>query len=254
MAEKDQGRRYGRGRSALRGANFVVYTVVVLAIVVLCNWFVSRNDHHLDLTPNKKFSLSPETKKLLKGLDTPVTLYDFDRQNAFGQQRDLLRLYSSASNKVSVKYVDPNRDPALAKRFGVQNTGSIYVASGARHMQASDTTEAGITNALIRLLKGEKTIYFVSGQGERDPSDTGRDGYSDFKQALDNENSQVKSLVLLQTMKIPADCSILVIAGPKNDYLPQEVSVIENYLKDGGRLLMMLDPGVALPNLSKLLA
>lgn len=254
MAEQEQRRTGGRGRAALHGANFAVYTVVVLAIIVLCNWFVKRNDHHLDLTPNKKFSLSPESMKLLKGLDRPVTLYDFNEQSAFGQERDLLKLYSSATHEVTVKYIDPNRDPALAKKFGVQSMGAIYVAAGGRHMQASDNTEQGITNAMIRLLKGQKVIYFVQGHGERDLSGLGRDGYSDFKQDLSNENSEVKTLVLLQQMKVPTDCQILVIAGPKNDYLPQEVSAIEKYLKGGGRVLLMLDPGVALPNLSKLLS
>lgn len=254
MAEQEQRPKGGRGRAALHGANFAVYTIVVLAIIVLCNWFVKRNDHHLDLTPTKKFSLSPETTKILKGLDRPVAIYDFSAQGAYGQERDLLKLYSFASHEVTVKYVDPDREPALAKRFGMQNpAGAIYVASSGRHMQASDSTEQGITNAMIRLLKGQKVIYFVQGHGERDLSGSGRDGYSDFKQDLDNENSEVKTLVLLQQMKIPADCQILVIAGPKNDYLPQEVSAIENYLKGGGRVLLMLDPGVALPNLSKLL-
>ncbi|MGH9451185.1 MAG: GldG family protein [Terriglobia bacterium] len=254
MTEPEHGAQHGRGRAALRGVNFAIYTAVVLAIIVLCNWFVSRNDHHLDLTPTKQFSLSPETQKVLKGLDRPVTLYDFNNQGAFAQERDLLKLYSSASHEIAVKYVDPDRDPGLAKTFGVQGAGVIYVAAGSRHTQASDNTEQGITNALIRLLKGQKVIYFVQGEGERDLAGTGRDGYSNFKQDLDNENSQVKSLVLLQQMKIPADCGILVIAGPKNDFLPQEISVIEDYLKGGGRLLVMLDPGVALPNLSKLLA
>lgn len=241
-------------RRAVRGANFAVYTVVVLAIIVLCNWFVNRNDHHLDLTPNKAFSLSPETVKLVKGLDQPVTLYDFNQQNAFGQERDLLNLYSSASHEITVKYVDPNRDPGLAKRLGVQSFGSIYVAAGSRHLAAADNTEQGITNALIRLLKGEKVVYFDEGHGERDLSGTGRDDYSSFKQALENEDSQVKTLALLQTMKVPGDCAILVIAGPQHDFLPQEVAVLENYLKAGGRILAMLDPGVPLPNLSKLLS
>ncbi|MGH9344531.1 MAG: GldG family protein [Terriglobia bacterium] len=250
MPDQEHGKSQVR-QKALRGANFAVYTIVVLAIIVLCNWFVNRNDHHLDLTPNKTFSLSPETLKLVKGLDQPVTLYDFNQQNAFGQQRDLLRLYASASHFVTVKYVDPNRDPGLAKQLGVQTLGSIYVAAGARHLAASDGTEGGITNALIRLLKGEKIIYFDQGHGERDLSSTGRDGYSSFKQALENEDSQVKTLALLQTMKIPADCAILVIAGPQHDFLPQEISVLDAYLKSGGRVLAMLDPGVVLPNLAK---
>ncbi|MGH9406146.1 MAG: GldG family protein [Terriglobia bacterium] len=251
----DQPGEGGRVRQkALRGANFAIYTIVVLAIIVLCNWFVSRNDHHLDLTPNQSFSLSPETKKVLKGLDQPVALYDFNQQDQFGQQRDLLKLYSSASHYLSVHYVDPNRDPRLAKQLGVQSLGSIYVAAGNRHLAASDSSEQGITNALIRLLKGQKTVYFVQGEGERDLDGVDRDGYSSLKQALQNEDSQVKTLVLLKTMKVPADCSMLVIAGPKNDYLPQEVTAVEDYLKGGGRALVMLDPGVALPNLSKLLS
>src|SRR5579884_3649362 len=180
-------------RQILHGTNLAIYIVVVLAIIVLCNWFVNRNDHHLDLTPNKEFSLSPQTRKLLKGLDRPVSIYVFDRESGFRERRDLMNLYSSAS-------------------------------------------------------------HFVQGHGERDLSGSDRDGYSKFKQALQNEDSDVKTLVLLQKMEIPSDCSMLVIAGPKNDYLPQEVSTIEKYLKGGGRLLAFLDPGVALPNLSKLLS
>jgi ABC-type uncharacterized transport system involved in gliding motility auxiliary subunit len=241
-------------RQALHGTNFVVYTAVVLAIIVLCNWFVNRNDHHIDLTPNKIYSLSPQSRKLLKSLQQPITIYEFGRQSNFRQQRDLMDLYSSASHYVTVKFVDPNRDPGLARRFGVQSYGSVYVALGSRHLQASEISEQGITNALIRLLKGEKVIYFVQGHGERDLDGTGRDGYSNFKQALQNEDSQVKTLVLMQKMQIPSDCSILVIAGPKTDYLAPEIKTIQNYLQGGGRLLAFLDPGVNLPNLSGLLA
>ncbi|MGH9326467.1 MAG: GldG family protein [Terriglobia bacterium] len=255
MAEHEFPKRTGETKKkVVHGANFGVYIAVVIAIIVLCNWFVSRNDHHLDLTPNKMFSLSPQTHKILKGLDEPVTIYVFDRQSGFRQRRDLMKLYSSASKDIHVKYVDPNRDPGLAHGFGVENYGSIYVSAGSHHLRASDASEQGISNALIRLLKGEKMIYFVQGHGERDLAGIDRDGYSKLKQALQNEDSEVEPLVLMQKMQIPANCSALVIAGPKSDYLPPEVSAIQKYLEGGGRVLMLLDPGVALPNLSKLLS
>jgi len=253
MAEHEHGQNRVR-RKLLHGTNFAVYTLVILAIIVLCNWFAHRNDHHLDLTPNKLFSLSAESLKLLKSIDQPVTIYVFDQQSGFQSRHDLLNLYSSASHYVNVRYVDPNRDPALAHQFGVQNYGTIYVAMGARHMKASDATEQGITNALIRLLKGQKMVYFVQGHGERDLSSSGHGGFSQFEQALQNEDSKVKTLALMKQMQIPPDCSILVIAGPKNDYLPPEVAAIEKYLQNGGRVLAFLDPGVALPNLSGLLS
>jgi ABC-type uncharacterized transport system involved in gliding motility auxiliary subunit len=238
----------------LAGANWVVYTLVVLAIAVLANWFVDRNDKTWDLTPNKTYSLSPQTIKLLKGLDRDVTLYVFERKDRLGENRDLLNNYPSVSHRVTLRYVDPDRDPGLAKQFEVRRYGMIVVAAGDRHAEAPSATEEGVSNALIHLLKGQKTVYFLQGHGERDLDSADRMGYDRVKKEFENENYQVKTAVLLQKMEIPADCSLLVVAGPKHDYLPQEVDTIRNYVAGGGRAMFMLDPGVELPNLSKLLA
>ncbi|MGH9433216.1 MAG: GldG family protein, partial [Terriglobia bacterium] len=225
--------------------------IVVVGILVVANWFANQHDAHWDLTPNKAFSLSPQTLKIIKGLHEPVTLYDFDHSDAFKEHKDLLGLYSSASSRVSVRYVDPDRDPALGKQFGVRSYGSIYVAAGSRHLEAESGTEQAITNSLIRLLKGTKTVYFVQGHGERNLDSAERFGYQKLKSNLTAEDSDVKTVVLLQTMQIPPDCSLLVIAGPKKDYLPQEVDLIQKYVQNGGRALFLLDAGVDLPNLAK---
>ena len=82
------------GGEILEGANFTVYTLIVIGILGLANWFVSRHDHSWDLTPNKKYSLAPQTVKLLKDLNQDVTIYVFDRERNFGQQRDLLNTFS----------------------------------------------------------------------------------------------------------------------------------------------------------------
>lgn len=242
------------GRRALESANWALYTLVALAIIVLANWYVDRHSQRWDLTPNKKYSLSDQTKKLVKGLDHDVKILVFDRERNFREQRDLLGNYSALSPKVSVQYVDPDRQPSIAKQYAVRSYGTIVIASGDRHFEAQGATEEGITNALVRVLKGQKTVYFLQGHGERDLENTERMGYDRVKKQFENENYQVKTLVLLQKMEIPADCSMLVIAGPKNDFLPQEVDTIRKYVTGGGRALFMLDPMVELPNLSKLLA
>ncbi|MGB7589949.1 MAG: hypothetical protein WBO19_01750, partial [Terriglobia bacterium] len=72
MAFKDHFGGRG-GRRVLEGANFAVYTLIVIAILTLANWFVSRHDQSWDLTPNKKYSLAPQTVKLLKNLNQDVT-------------------------------------------------------------------------------------------------------------------------------------------------------------------------------------
>jgi ABC-type uncharacterized transport system involved in gliding motility auxiliary subunit len=242
------------GRRVLEGANFAVYTVVVIAILVLANWFVSRHDHSWDLTTNKKYSLAPQTSKLLKDLNQDVTIYVFDRERSFGQQRDLLNMFSSTSRHVKVRYVDVDRQPSLAKEYGVRAYGTIVVAAGDRHFEAQSDSEEAISNALIRLFKGQRMACFLEGHGERDLESTERTGFSQIKKEFENESYLTKPVTLLQKMEIPADCSMVIVAGPKNDYLPPEVDTIRKYMAGGGRALFMLDPGVEVPELSKLLA
>jgi len=250
----DKTTKGGMGRKVAAGANFTVYTLAIIALIVLANWFVQRNDKTWDLTPNKTYSLSPQTVKILKGLDRDVTIYVFDRKEALGKNRDLLTNYSTASHHVTVRYVDADREPGLAREFNVRTYGTIVVAAGDKHFEAQSADEPDVTNALIRVLKGQQTIYFVEGHTERDLENTDRAGYDRFKKQLENENYQVKTLVLLQKMEIPADCSLLVVAGPQHDYLPPEVDAIRKYVTNGGRLLLMIDPGIDLPDLTKLLS
>jgi ABC-type uncharacterized transport system involved in gliding motility auxiliary subunit len=244
----------GGGRKVLEGVNLLVYTLVGLAIIALANWFVSRHNHRWDLTPNKQYSLAPQTTKVLKDLNRDITIYAFDRERRFGEERDLLDKFSNASNRVTIRYVDPDRQPTLARSFQVRTYGTIVVAAGDRHFEAQGQTEEGVANALIRLLKGQKTVYFVQGHGERDIQSAERGGYEKIQKEFQNENYVVKTLVLLQTPKVPADCALLVIAGPRNDYLPPETEAIRKYVDGGGRVLFLLDPGVELPNLAALLA
>jgi len=253
MAWKDRilGRR---GERFLEAVNLAVYTAVAVAIVVLANWFVDRHNRRWDLTPNQSYSLSPQTTKVLKELKNDLTIYVFDRESGFRGRRDLLDNYSALTHRVTVRYVDPDRQPSLAGQFGIRNYGTVVVAGGDRHFEAQSSTEEGLTNAIVRLLKGQKTVYFIQGHGERDVDSSDRAGYGRVKKQLENENRQVKTLVLLQKMEVPADCSLLVIAGPRNDFLAQEVETIKKYLTGGGRALFLLDPGMELTNLAKLLA
>ncbi|MBZ5566208.1 MAG: GldG family protein [Acidobacteriia bacterium] len=241
------------GKKVLAGVNFVIYTVVVIAILVLVNWFVNEHDHRWDLTPNKQYSLSPQTQKILKDLSREVSIDVFDRRSSFGKKNDVLDMYRSASRHVTVQYLDPNRDPVLAKQYGVHTYGTVVVAAGDRHFEVQGDDEQSITNALIRVLKGKRSVCFVQGHGERNLDSSDRDGFSRVKSTLESESYDTQPVLLMQKMEIPADCSLLVIAGPKNDYLPPEVDAIRKYMDGGGRGLFMLDAGVQTPNLDKLL-
>jgi ABC-type uncharacterized transport system involved in gliding motility auxiliary subunit len=241
-------------RRALHGANFALYTAIIIAMIVVANWFVNRHDHRWDLTPNKQFTLSPQSMKLLRSLKRNVTIYVFDQKNRFAARRDLLGEYQAASHYVKVDYVDPDRDPGLAREFNVRSYGTIVVEVGKRHFQASGATEAGVTNALIHVLMGEKDVCFIEGHGEHSLNGTSQYGYSQWKKSLSDESYEVQTLVLMQKNQIPSTCSMVVVAGPRHDYLPPEIATLKKYVEDGGRALFMLDAGTSLPNLDSLLA
>ena len=241
------------GRKVLEGTNTLVYTAVAVAIVVLANWYVDRHNHRWDLTPGQKYSLSEQTKKILKGLTLDVTIYVFDRERGGRGSRDLIDNYKVVTPKVSVRYVDPTRDPALARQYGVRRDGTIIVATADKHFEAQSETEEGVTNSIVRLLKGQKTIYFIQDHGTRDIESADRSGFDRIKKALENENYLTKPIVLAQKLEIPSDCSVLVVAGPKYDFLDQEVEATKKYLAGGGHALLMLDPTADTPNLAKML-
>ena len=213
------------------------------------------HDHSWDLTPNKKYSLSPQTAKLLKDMNQDVTIYVFDRERSFGERRDLLNMFTSASHRVTVRYVDVDRQPSLAKEYGVRTYGTIVVASGSRHFEAQSDIRGSHQQRLDPVVQGtaERRVSSV-GTASANLDSSERVGYSKIKKEFENENFQTKSITLLQKMEIPSDCSMVIVAGPKNDYLPQEVDTIRKYVSGGGRAMVMLDPGVQFPELSKLLA
>ena len=255
MAEKDlTSTKTSGGGKLLAGTNLLIYTVVGVAIVVLANWFVGRHDKRWDLTPNQKYSLAPQSLKLLKGLNQEVNIWVFDRERSRREHGDVLGNYSAASPRVHVQYVDPDRQPMLARQFGIRTFGTIVVASGDRHYEAQGDTEEGVTNALIRVLKGQSVACFIQGHQEGNLDSTDARGYDRVKKALESENYRTETPTLLQKNEIPSDCSLVIVAGPKHDYEQPEVETLRKYVSDGGRAMFMLDAGFDLPNLSKLLA
>lgn len=244
----------GRKRRVLEGVNLVVYTLVVVAIVIVANVTVNHyGDRRWDLTTNKKFSLSPETIKVLKGLDHNVDVYAFNDARGMQSDRDLMENYTNVTRRVTAHFVDPNREPALAKQFGIRNLGTVVVAEGTRHFEAQSADEQGITNALIRLTKGVNKVCFIGGHGERDTESTDREGYDRFKKALTDQNYTVDSLTLLAAKnEIPTGCTLAIIAGPQHDYESPEIDALRKYVTNGGRILVMLDAGVETPNLDQL--
>lgn len=219
------------------------YIMIVLAILVVANVLADRHNKSFDTTSNKRYSLSEQTAKIVKGLKQPATITYYDQSTKFDQAKDQLEQYANLSPKVHVDYVDPDKKPELARAAGVKSYGTTIVAIGDRKEEAKGLTEEGITGAFIRDLKTSvRTICFVEGSGEHQIEDSDRNGYSRFKDLLGQDDYQAKAINLLTKAEVPSECTVAVIAGPDADYQQPEVDAIKKYVEDGGRALIMLDP------------
>jgi ABC-type uncharacterized transport system involved in gliding motility auxiliary subunit len=207
------------------------------------NVLANRYNRSWDTTANKRFTLSDQTAKIVSDLQQDAVIKYYDQTSRFGGARDLLDRYSNLSSRVKVQYIDPDKDPQVARAAGITSYGTAIVEIGDKKEQAKGITEEGISGAFIRAVKNTiRTVCFVTGSGEHRMDDTERTGYSNFEDLLTKDNYTSKSISLLQDPNIPPDCTVIVLGGPTTDYLPNAVDSIQKYVEAGGRALILLDP------------
>jgi ABC-type uncharacterized transport system involved in gliding motility auxiliary subunit len=231
------------GRQARFGTLAVASVAVVLAILIAINYLASRHNKRWDLTAAKQFSLSDQTRKVLQGLQKPVHIRVFDRSDAFPRFRERLDEYQYVSKQVTVEYIDLERRPALANQYKIQTLGTVVIEYEGRTERVTSDGEQELTNALIKAVQGKQhKLYFVQGHGEHSTEASDSSGYSTIAAALGSDNFGLGPLVLAQQKEVPADASVLVVAGPKTDFFPPEVEMLKPYLAKGGKIFFMLDP------------
>ena len=235
--------RWLKARQTRYAGYALAYVVVVIAAVVVANILGNRYNKSLDTTSNKRFSLSAQTAKIVKGLKQSATITYFNQSTRFIDGKDLLDEYANLSPRVHVDYVDPDKDPELARADGIRDYGTAVVQIGDKKDTAKSMNEEGITGSFIRDLKGNtRTVCFVTGSGEHQIDNTDRDGLSQFSDLLGKEEYKTEAADLLQKAEVPDDCTTLVVAGPTRDYLQPEVDAIKTYVEGGGRAFFLLDP------------
>jgi ABC-type uncharacterized transport system involved in gliding motility auxiliary subunit len=244
-----QWREIGRSfqkRETKLGAMMSISVAAVLAILIGINWAVTRRDKRWDLTAAASYTLSDQTVKVVNSLKTPVKVLVFDTPGGFQRFRDSLTMYTTESPNIQVEYVDLDREPARAREYAIVSPGTVVMEYDGRREKVLSEREQELTNTLIKVTSGRQVkAYFVQGHGERDSAGNERPGYASVTDALKRDNYTVETIVLAQAPEgVPADASVLIIAGPTADFLKPEVDAIRTYLRKGGKALFLLDPPV----------
>jgi ABC-type uncharacterized transport system involved in gliding motility auxiliary subunit len=230
-------------RQARYGALMVVNVLVVLGILILINVIGKSQNKRWDLTANKQFSLSDQSRNVLEKLDSPLEIKVFAQEPEFVRYQDRLREYEYASKKISTEYIDPDKKRALATQNQVTQYGTLVISYKGRTERVTSDNEQDITNGIIKVVSGQqRKVYFTQGHGEKDTGSSEREGYNTIAAALGRENYTVDKLVIAQQGAVPDDAAVLIVAGPRTDFFPPEVDALKKYLDKGGKLLLELDP------------
>lgn len=233
------------GRRLLEGANIVSYTLVVLLILGFANYLGYKHNARFDLTKEKLRTLADESVKVARLFQHPVTVTGFftgKRNNQRDEFEDLLRRYAAVNPRITYTLVDPERDPVTAQKYNVNMDATVVLETAGKKNSLTETTEEAVTNAFLQLAGEEKTVCFMIGHGERTPTEFKDQGYSDLSHDLLEKNFKTRTFELLKEQKVPDECTVTVLAGPKGHLLEGELALLNAYLDMGKPMMVLFDP------------
>jgi len=263
------------GRTGRYGTNTIILLVAFTGISVLIGILAFENNSRIDVTATNQFSLATRTKDLLKNLEEPVRATAFYKDNprrdrtAVGRRakvEDTLNEFAARSSKFSYRIVDPDLKPDIAnKYFGnkpVDFVAESVVVEGLesekfdvvepRDQSYSQLEQDLVTSMLVATGKERKTIYFLTGHGERSINSVSPDGYAQLRAGLEQDNYRVETLrwdPAETEVDVPEDAALLVIARPTAELPQDHANVLDLFLKgenrdgsarrEGGRMIFL---------------
>lgn len=245
------------GRRGRFGIGTGIMASIFIGIIVIANALSIGYYQRIDTSSLSRFTLTPQTVEVLEELDTPVNIIGFfvpgDKYGITDYVSGFLTEYASHSGNLTIKYVDPDKSPDQANKYGVTEYQTVVFESGDKrrlvppeqYITLDSDGNMGIqaehpfTSALLEVSgQAQKKVYFLTGNDEASIDAT----YSDAREGLLNDLYAVDTVNLLTDPAIPDDCAALIIAAPQNQMTQSELGVIAAYLLSGGQVMVLTDP------------
>lgn len=256
---RDPTRQTSAMRTASQGVNVAILAIAFIGIVAAINYIAVRQfNQRWDVTATRQHTLSQQTVQVLQNLAAPVNITGFFTPNT-AQDRDdaesLLKDYQAKTDKLVVQLVDPDENPTLAQKYDIAGPGTLVFEKGDRTEKVyAPYDENAFTNAILKVTQTQQpAIYFTTGHGEYSIDDFETNGMGVIADYLKQVNYKVEPLSLATISgTLPADTRALIIAGPTKPFSAEDEKRVQDYLDQGGRVLVMTDPGADI-GLSELL-
>lgn len=251
--------------------------VFAAVLGVLLNMYSARHYTRWDVTEAHRYTLTDATKRTLHDLPDTVEIWVL-----LGQAEplrhtlsQLLVAYGAETTHLDVKYVDPDHDPLaledVRRRFKIESgrsedghvlTDAVVVVARGEKRWFLDTTdfyeasekddgrvrpreEQALTLAIRSVIGGAPTrLCFTRGHGEAELGDGTSAGLFFLKSVLEKDNYEVVSLeaAKLAALEPFKECAVVVVAGPRGAFAPEEENALRTYLMTGGSALLALGP------------
>jgi len=223
-----------------------LFVLLFLAVMALLAWLSTRYNYQADWTSNGRNTLSAASVALLRDLSGPLRITAYARDNKLLRKRivELVGRYQRYHKNLALSFVNPDTAPAQLRAQGITRDGELVIDYAGRQEKLLNLTERGLSNALQRLAQGgRRRIAFLDGHGER--ALRGRAAYDlgNWARQLEQKGFALTTLNLAGSPEVPADTAIVVIAGPRVALQAGEVALLGRYIRAGGNLLWLHDPG-----------
>ncbi len=215
---------------------------VLIGIFILIGLLAVRYDRRLDITFDGRNSLHPNSEKIVKQLDAPLSVTAFSRGNPQVKKliTRLLDKYQQVAN-IELTFKNPDTAIDLVKAYNITRDGELVLEYKGQKTHVGDLSETSITRAIYRLLQPKvKEISFVIGHGERGLDNASSD-YGALAEKLKANNFNIGKLDLKLTYSVPQNTDVLVIADAKSAFSDDEVKAVTDYLERGGKLLWLAE-------------
>ena len=236
-----------KNRRNIKIQNFTFVVLFITAMVLLA-WLTQKYKFESDWTATQRNTLSPASIELLGKISEEINITAFARDADVSQYRglikDLVSKYQKHSDKIKLTFINPDLDPTTTRELGIRSEGEIIITLAGRSEHLSSIKEQDLSNALQRLIRSvDHNILFITGHGERIPDGQANHDYQLFTKNLASKGITPGLLNLAEQRSIPENTNTLVIAGPRINYLKGEVELVQAFIRNGGNLLWLQEPG-----------
>ncbi len=224
----------------------LAFTLLFLGVIGLLGWLSTRYSAQFDWTAGGRHTLSEASAKVLELFPGPVKITAYAREEKALRERivEQVARFQRHKKDLTLAFVNPDTQPDQVREQGIAERGEMRVEYQGRNEEIMEPSESAIVNALQRLAHAkEQHIVFLEGHGERSPKGQANHDLGQFGEELGRKGIAISLINLAITPAIPDNTDVLVLASPRVNLLPGEVSQILDYIKRGGNLWWMADPG-----------